>query len=297
MHPVSRNWPAPAKINLFLHITGRRDDGYHLLQTAFQFLDFCDELHFDLREDGRIFRKTNIEAIPEDDDLCVCAARLLQAEAGGSNGVDIEIIKRIPLGGGLGGGSSDAATTLLALNKLWRLGFEVDHLAELGLKLGADVPVFVRGHAAWAEGIGEKLTPLEWDQPWYLLILPPVHVSTAEVFNCPDLTRMCPTIKIRDLAAGRADNVFEPVVRNLYPEVDQALNWMSHHTEAKLTGTGACVFGRFDCESAAAVARVEFERSMPSTWLAFVCKGLNRSPVLDILDAVSSANCRTKAHL
>jgi 4-diphosphocytidyl-2-C-methyl-D-erythritol kinase len=278
-----QNWPAPAKINLFLHITGRRADGYHLLQTAFQFLDFCDGLQFTVRPDGRINRRTEIATVPPDYDLCVRAARLLQTSAGGAQGVDIAIEKRIPMGGGLGGGSSDAATTLLALNQLWRLGYSSEQLADFGLQLGADVPVFVRGQAAWAEGVGDILKPLEWEQPWYLLILPPVHVSTAEVFNAPDLTRMCPAITIRDLAEGRAGNVCEPVVRKLYPEVDQALTWLSRFSDARMTGTGACVFGRFDSESEAETVRMKFVQSMPSTWRAFVSKGLNRSPLMDVL--------------
>ncbi|MBN1379829.1 MAG: 4-(cytidine 5'-diphospho)-2-C-methyl-D-erythritol kinase [Gammaproteobacteria bacterium] len=288
MHAVIQNWPAPAKINLFLHITGRREDGYHLLQTAFQFLDFCDQLQFQIREDGQIRRLTDIPAIPAESDLCVRAARLLQQVSGVSRGVDIEVLKRIPTGGGLGGGSSDAATTLQALNSLWQIGFDSDRLAELGVQLGADVPVFVHGLAAWAEGVGEILQPLELEQPWYLLILPPVHVSTAEVFNAPDLTRMCPAIKIRDLAEGRTSNVCEPVVRKLYPPVDQALRWLTRYTEARMTGTGACVFGRFNSKTEADAVCSKFEQTMPPSWQAYVCKGMNRSPLLDAINSYRS---------
>jgi 4-diphosphocytidyl-2-C-methyl-D-erythritol kinase len=226
-----------------------------------------------------------LATVPQESDLCVRAARLLQATAGAKQGVEIDLDKRIPMGGGLGGGSSDAATTLLALNRLWQLGYNHSQLAELGLKLGADVPVFVLGRAAWAEGVGEILQPIEWEQPWYLLILPPVHVSTAEVFGAADLTRICPTIKIRDLAEGRAGNVCEPVVRKRYPEVDQALNWLSRFGRARMTGTGACVFGRFDSKHAADAAHSEFVQNMPPTWRAFVSKGLNRSPLMDVINS------------
>jgi 4-diphosphocytidyl-2-C-methyl-D-erythritol kinase len=284
MHSNTKIWPAPAKINLFLHITGRRDDGYHLLQTAFQFLDFCDQLRFQVRADGLVCRQNGIASVPADSDLCVRAARLLKKEADVSAGVDIDITKQIPLGGGLGGGSSDAATTLVALNSLWEVGYHTEQLAELGLQLGADVPVFVQGRAAWAEGVGEIMQPIEWEQPSYLLILPPVQVPTADVFNEPDLTRLCAPITIRDLAAGRAVNVCEPVVRKRYPEIDQALQWLSQYTDARMTGTGACVFGRFDSKPEAEAVCLKFKQSMPSTWNAFVSQGLNRSPLLDTLE-------------
>jgi 4-diphosphocytidyl-2-C-methyl-D-erythritol kinase len=277
---VSSSWPSPAKINLFLHITGRRDDGYHLLQTAFQFLDFCDELTFEPRFDGEIRRATEVDGVPEQDDICIKAARLLRQTVGIDAGVNIGIDKRIPVGGGLGGGSSNGATTLRALNVLWNIQMDVDALAILGLQLGADVPVFVRGHAAWAEGIGEILEPVELPEPWYLVIAPPVQVSTARVFNTPDLTRNSRPLKIRDLLAGAGGNDCEPVVRKLFPEVAHALDWLGAYTQSRMTGTGACVFGRFASQAEAEQALADFHNVMPDNWRAFVAKGLNRSPLL-----------------
>jgi 4-diphosphocytidyl-2-C-methyl-D-erythritol kinase len=279
MHKVLTAWPAPAKINLFLHITGRRADGYHLLQTVFQFLDLCDSLDFERRNDGRIRRPTDVPGVPEAQDICVKAAHLLKETTGVTAGVDLHIHKRIPMGGGLGGGSSNAATTLGALNRLWNTGLSVDQLASLGLQLGADVPVFVHGRAAWAEGIGEILEPVELPQPWYLLIAPPVQVATAAVFGAPDLTRNCPPLKIRDLPNG-AGNVCEPVVRTLFPEVARALDWLAQYTPSRMSGTGACVFGRFDTETAAENALKQFHDDMPASWRAYVTRGLNRSPLL-----------------
>lgn len=243
---TTASWPAPAKLNLFLHVTGRRPDGYHTLQTLFQFLDIGDELRFDLTRDGRIARANILPGVPEDRDLCVRAARLLQAASGTTRGAVIHLDKHLPLGGGLGGGSSDAATTLLALNELWGCGFTPEALAALGLKLGADVPVFVRGHAAWAEGVGEELTPAEPPERWVVVLVPAVNVSTAEVFAVYDreldLTPHSPAITIRDFHAGRGRNDLEPVVRRLYPEVDNALKWLGNFGDARMTGSGACVF-------------------------------------------------------
>lgn len=240
------SWPAPAKLNLFLHVTGRRPDGYHTLQTLFQFLDIADELQFDLTRDGRIARARELAGVPEERDLCVRAARLLQASSGNTQGAVIHLDKRLPLGGGLGGGSSDAATTLLALNELWGCGLTPEALAALGLKLGADVPVFVRGHAAWAEGVGEMLTPANPAERWMVVLVPPVAVSTAQVFAAfdreHDLTPYSPAITIRDFHAGRVRNDLEPVVRRLYPEVDNALKWLGNFGDARMTGSGACVF-------------------------------------------------------
>jgi 4-diphosphocytidyl-2-C-methyl-D-erythritol kinase len=277
---TDQSWPAPAKLNLFLHITGRRPDGYHLLQTVFQFLDFGDSLRFEVRRDAAIERLTPIDGLPESADICLRAARLLQRSSGATLGADILLEKRIPMGGGLGGGSSDAATVLLALNRLWELDYSLDELAALGLQLGADVPVFVRGQAAWAEGVGEKLEFIELPEPWYLVIAPPVHVSTAEVFNAPALTRDCPSTTLDELAAGRCSNVCEAVVRRRYPEVDQALNWLGQYTEARMTGTGACVFGRFATRSEARVV-LELFNVEGTGGSAFVAKGLNRSPLLN----------------
>lgn len=269
-------WPAPAKLNLFLHITGRRPDGYHELQTVFQFLDYCDHLYFAMRSDGDVRRCGELAGVAEADDLVVRAARLLQAHTSCGRGVDITLEKRIPMGGGLGGGSSDAATVLVALNRLWDLGLAVDELARLGLQLGADVPVFVAGHAAWAEGVGENLQPVDLPEPWYLVVSPGCHVATAEIFRAPELTRDSKSIKLCDFLAGVAENVCEPVVRSRYPEVDQALAWLGEYGTARMTGTGACVFAAFDSESSAR----ERLALLPEKWQGFVAKGLNLSPLM-----------------
>ena len=243
---MTASWPAPAKLNLFLHVTGRRPDGYHTLQTLFQFLDVGDELRFDLTGDGRIARANLLPGVPEDRDLCVRAARLLQAASGTTQGAVIHLDKRLPLGGGLGGGSSDAATTLLALNELWGCNLAPEALAALGLTLGADVPVFVRGHAAWAEGVGEILTPADPPERWVVVLAPAVAVSTAQAFAAfdreHDLTPYSPAITIRAFHAGRGRNDLEPVVLRLYPEVDNALKWLGKFGDARMTGSGACVF-------------------------------------------------------
>lgn len=278
-------WPAPAKLNLFLHITGRRADGYHELQTLFQFLDYGDQLRFEVRGDGIIQRLDGPHDLQADDDLCVRAARHLQAVTGTSLGCDIHLLKRLPMGGGLGGGSSDAATTLVALNRLWATGLTEDALADIGLRLGADVPVFVRGRAAWAEGVGEHLTAVtdsRLAEPWYLVITPGCAVSTAEVFNAPELTRDCPPIRIADLFAGRAGNVCEPVVRKAYPAVAEVLDWLGERSDgrARLTGTGASVFADFGSRAAAWAIR----DSVPARWQVFVARGMNRSPLLERLE-------------
>ena len=269
-------WPAPAKINLFLHIVGRRPDGYHLLQTAFQFLDYGDELRFILRDDGVVRRTTPLPDIAEHQDLTVRAAGLLQEAGGVRRGVDIAVDKRLPLGAGLGGGSSDAATTLVALNRLWGLNLPRERLAELGLRLGADVPVFVHGRAAWAEGVGECLTPLELPEPWYLVVVPPCHVSTAEIFAAPELTRNAPPLKIAAFLSGAGGNQCEAVVCRRYPEVAQALSWLSGHAPARMSGTGAAVFAAFAEEAEARNAL----GAVPAAWRGFVAKGLNVSPLL-----------------
>ncbi|MCC6207198.1 MAG: 4-(cytidine 5'-diphospho)-2-C-methyl-D-erythritol kinase [Gammaproteobacteria bacterium] len=270
-------WPAPAKLNRFLHITGRRADGYHLLQTVFQFLDYGDTLGFGLRDDAVVRRSTSLPGIDPETDLTVRAARLLQRHAGVTRGVEIAIDKRIPPGGGLGGGSSDAATTMWALNCLWKLGLSVDELAALGLRLGADVPVFVRGQAAWAEGVGEILTPLTLDEPWYLVVIPNVQVSTAEIFTTPELTRDCNALTIGGFLSGdHGVNVCEPVVRARFPQVADALDWLGRYAPARMSGTGACVFAGFTERGAADEAR----RLLPAGWRAFVARGCNRSPLL-----------------
>ncbi len=280
----ARAWPAPAKLNLMLHITGRRDDGYHNLQTLFQFLDFGDELQFRLREDGEIIRTRGNAQFPPSQDLAVRAARLLQSHAGCRKGVEIEIDKRLPMGGGLGGGSSDAATTLHALNRLWQTGLTDTQLANIGLKLGADVPVFVHGFAAFAEGIGEQLTPVELEQPWYLVITPAISVSTAEIFAASELTRDSPAIKIRDLFSSSWGNVCTPVVVARYPEVKQALDWLDGYASARMSGTGASVFARFEDRQAAVAVHERLKASAQGHWNAFVARGCNQSPLIRFMN-------------
>ena len=265
--------PAPAKLNLMLHILGRRADGYHELQTLFQFLDFGDELGFALRQDGQIHLHTPIEGVPHDSNLIVRAARLLQQQSGCNLGADIWLDKRLPMGGGIGGGSSDAATTLLGLNHLWQLACSEDQLADMGLSLGADVPVFVRGHAAFAEGVGEKLQSVTLSEPWFLVAIPQVLVSTVEIFSDAELTRDTPPIKVRSLLEGGGHNDCLPVVQKRYPEVRNALILLNKFVPAKLTGTGACVFGSFPNEDDAD----KVARQLPGTLPSFVAQGRNIS--------------------
>jgi len=268
-------WPAPAKLNRFLHVVGRRPDGYHLLQTIFQFIDICDYLFFAVRADGRIDRQGDVPGVAAAADLTVRAARLLQQAAGIRWGATIRIDKRLPLGGGLGGGSSDAATALVALNHYWRAGLSTPELAELGLRLGADLPVFVYGHAAWAEGIGEQLTFVEPDQPWFVVVIPPCAVPTGVIFNDPKLTRNTQPIKIGNSIKDNARNDCEPVVFRCYPAVAAAAAWLSRYGKARLTGTGACVFAPFPDRQAA--ARVLSE--LPAGLTGFAARGLNVSPL------------------
>ena len=265
--------PAPAKLNLMLHILGRRADGYHELQTLFQFLDFGDELGFALRPDGEIHLHTPIDGVPHDSNLIVRAARLLQQHANCTLGADIWLDKRLPMGGGIGGGSSDAATTLLGLNHLWQLNYSEDQLASLGLSLGADVPVFVRGHAAFAEGVGEKLQPVTLSEPWFLVAIPQVLVSTAEIFSDPELTRDTSPIKVRSLLEGGGRNDFQPVVTKRYSEVRNALILLNKFVPTRLTGTGACVFGSFPNQDDAD----KVARQLPATLPSFIAQGRNIS--------------------
>lgn len=274
MRPDS--WPAPAKLNLFLHVLGRRNDGYHRLQTVFQLLDYGDWIDFDLRDDGRIERTQPLAGVPAERDLTLRAAELLQRQTGTGAGADITVYKQLPMGGGLGGGSSDAATVLVALNHLWKTGLCPDELAALGLGLGADVPVFVHGRSAWAEGIGEQLEPVALPGAWYLVLNPGVTVSTAEVFSAPELTRNTPPIKISDFLAGRARNDCEPLVRGRHPAVAEALDWLSEYGTPRMTGTGACVFVAFDSHQAADAALA----ALPAAWTGFVARGCNESPLL-----------------
>ena len=268
-------WPAPAKLNLFLHVTGRRPDGYHDLQTLFQLIDLCDEIGITVTDDGRIERVAGPADVPATSDLTVRAAQALQAATGTRLGARLRVRKRIPMGGGLGGGSSNAATTLLALNRLWGCGLPLTALAEIGLALGSDVPVFVHGSSAWAEGRGERLTPVELPQQWYLVIHPGVHVATPAVFQAPELTRNSPLITIRAFFQTGGRNDCEGVVRARFPEVAQALDWLARFAPARLTGTGACLFAAFpraiDAERVAA--------QVPDRWTAFVARALNTSPL------------------
>ncbi len=275
--------PAPAKLNLMLHITGRRADGYHELQTLFQFLDYGDELSFRLREDGQIRLLTELPGVDHDSNLIVRAARMLQRESGCTLGADIQLTKRLPMGGGIGGGSSDAATTLLGLDHLWNTGLGEDRLAELGLSLGADVPVFVRGRAAFAEGVGERLQPVDLAEPWFLVIAPQVSVSTAEIFADPELTRNTPAITVRSLLAGGGHNDCQPVVEKRYPEVRNALSLLNKFVQPRMTGTGACVFGSFPNEGEADKVR----RQLPATLPSFVARGRNVSMLHRSLEQIA----------
>ena len=269
------HWPAPAKLNLFLHVTGRRADGYHELQTLFQLIDLCDTITLSVREDGRIERTAGPAYIPAEDDLAIRAARALKDATGTRLGASLTVRKRIPLCGGLGGGSSDAATTLLALNELWDCGLGLAELSALALPLGADVPVFVQGSSAWAEGIGERLTPVSLPDRWYLIIYPGVGVSTRKVFQSPELTRNSPLITIRAFFESGGRNDCEAAVRALSPEVAEALEWLSRFAPARLTGTGSCVFSAFP--SAAEAERLAAR--VPDRWQSFVARGLDTSPV------------------
>lgn len=275
------HWPAPAKLNLFLHITGRRADGYHLLQSMFRLLDWGDTVSLRVREDGLVRREgASVAGVAEADDLAVRAARLLQAATGSSQGADIRIHKRIPAGGGFGGGSSDAATVLLALNRLWNTGLETEQLAALGLQLGADVPVFVHGQNAWAEGVGERLSPIELPPAWYLLADPGVHVPTAALFQADDLTRDCATATIVDFVSGAVSgNVFEPVLRRREPAVEAMFATLAHLGRPRLTGSGSGCFIEFATREHAEAAL----RQLPHGTRAWIAAGAARSPMLEAL--------------
>jgi 4-diphosphocytidyl-2-C-methyl-D-erythritol kinase len=274
-------WPSPAKLNLFLYITGQRPDGYHTLQTLFQFVDYGDTLSIEPRQDGQLHLLTPVEGVSHEDNLIVRAARLLMksaAETGrlpAGSGADIRIDKRLPMGGGLGGGSSNAATVLVALNHLWGCGLSEDELADLGLTLGADVPLFVRGHAAFAEGVGEILTPVDPEEKWYLVAHPGVSIPTPLIFNDPDLPRDTPVRSIETLLKCEFSNDCEVIARKRFRKVDAALSWLLEYAPSRLTGTGACVFAEFDTEAA---ARQVLEQA--PEWLhGFVARGMNISPL------------------
>ena len=281
-----RRYPAPAKLNLFLHVVGRRSDGYHLLQSVFRLIDLGDALRFAPLTDGRIARAAPLAGVPEERDLCLRAARLLQEASGASLGVEIAIEKRLPMGGGLGGGSSDAATVLLALNRLWRLEWPRERLQALGLELGADVPFFIHGRNAFVEGVGERLQALNLPPAWYLVVAPPASVPTAEIFAAPNLTRDTKAIKMADFSAGWGAgglfgrNDLEAVVCERYPAVARALAWLRQHAEARMTGSGACVFAPFAAEQD---ARAVLAR-MPEGMTGWVAQGLDEHPLRALAD-------------
>ena len=283
--PSSLQLAAPAKLNLMLRILGKRDDGYHELQTVFQLLEYGDTLTFSPRTDNKITLDCPGLDVPQEDNLIFRAARLLQQTTDETQGVDISLHKVLPMGGGIGGGSSDAATTLLGLNQLWHCELSMDQLAELGRQLGADIPVFVRGHSAWAEGVGEKLTPISITPQWYVVLFPPCHISTATLFSHPRLTRDSAAITLAALRDRRLDknwlgtyagNDFQPLVESLYPEVRLAREWLAQFGQAQLTGTGACVFAGFDSEAAARTVLAQ----RPGELGGFVARGVDESPAL-----------------
>jgi 4-diphosphocytidyl-2-C-methyl-D-erythritol kinase len=275
-------WPAPAKINLFLHIVGKRPDGYHNLQTVFQFIDYGDDLYFDLNQQGRISRRYDL-GFSEEVDLCMRAAKLLKHYAAKDCGVEIGITKRLPMGGGLGGGSSDAATVLIALNSLWGVGLSREKLAEIGLLLGADVPVFVMGRSAWAEGVGEQLTPLELPETWFLVLNPQISVSTAQVFSNKRLTPTPQMKKIRALEEGIdssfGENQLEAIVRAEYPQVNSLIEWLSQYGQPRMSGSGGSVFMPVSNQQQG----LEILAKRPSYSVGFVAKGLNIHPLLNLV--------------
>jgi len=277
MHLPGPDYPAPAKLNLFLHVTGRRADGYHLLQSAFVLIDLQDTLRIRVRDDGVIARVNEVAGVPEADDLVVRAARLLQAESGTRLGADLEVEKNIPMGAGLGGGSSDAATVLLVLDRLWGTGFGDDRLRAMGARLGADVPFFLNGQDAWVEGIGEVLRPLDVPARWYVVLAPPVAVPTREAFGAPELTRNTQSLKIEDFSARTVTfrNDLQPVVEARYPVVREYREWLSRHGEARMTGSGSCVFAGFDSREAAAAVM----RELPNGMKGFLAQGLRDHPL------------------
>lgn len=279
----AEKWPAPAKLNLMLRIIGQRSDGYHLLQTVFQFIDLCDWIRFHPADNGRVSLYRPTPGVPEDDDLTIRAARLLKVETGCERGVCIEVEKNLPMGGGLGGGSSDAATTLVMLNLLWDLQLSMEKLMELGLTLGADVPVFIYGHSSWAEGVGEKLEKINIPEQWVVVVKPDCHVNTKEIFLAKDLTRDSKSIRIADFIAGQHQNDCLAVVRESYQSIKDALVDLSEFSEARLTGTGACVFAQFESEEAAAGSYL----SLQKRWQVYLVKGLNESPLFSQLKSNS----------
>lgn len=282
-------WPAPAKLNLFLHITGRLANGYHSLQTNFQFLDYGDSLSFDINNSDNVTVSPAVEGVALEDNLIYRAAMMLKPYCRNNVGADIHLTKILPMGAGLGGGSSDAATTLVALNHLWNINLSTEKLAELGLSLGADVPIFVKGFAAFAQGVGEDLTPITPPQPWYLVIWPGVSVCTKEIFNLPQLPRNTPEITLAQLATATLKNDCQEVTKNRHPEVASALDWLIQYAPAKMTGTGSCVFGEFSSRADATVAL----EKLPKNMHGFVAKGVNISPLASTLSDRQRHQCQT----
>ena len=280
------DYPAPAKLNLFLHVVGRLSDGYHLLQSVFTPIDLCDRIRIEATGDGRIERVNDVPGVPAEDDLAVRAARLLQEATGTKQGARLEVEKAIPMGGGLGGGSSDAATVLLVLNRLWKAGFDEEALGEIGLSLGADVPFFVQGAPAWVEGIGDRLRPIELPPAWYLVLVPPVMVPTHEIYAAPELTRNTEALKMEDFSAHPQTITSEPpfhndmeaVVTARYPEVREHLEWLAQRASARMTGSGGCVFAAFPSRDAAQAVFTE----MPATMKGFVARGLEHHPLREV---------------
>lgn len=272
-------WPAPAKLNLFLYITGQRDNGYHDLQTLFQFLDYGDTLSITPNDSGEVTLSPEIEGVPVEENLIYRAAMAIKEKTGSTLGAHIHVEKVLPMGGGLGGGSSNAATTLVALNHLWETLLSVDELADMGLVLGADVPVFVRGTTAFAEGVGELLQPAEAEEKWYLVAKPEVSIATAKIFGHPSLTRNTPKRTLNALLAADYENDCEKIVRELFPEVDKAISWLLEYAPSRLTGTGACVFAEFENEED---ARATLNK-LPDWLTGFVARGVNTSPLLSTL--------------
>lgn len=282
-------WPAPAKLNLFLHITGRLANGYHSLQTNFQFLDYGDSLSFNTNESDDVTVSPPVDGVALEENLIYRAAMMLKPYSNNKVGAAIHLTKILPMGAGLGGGSSDAATTLVALNHLWNINLSTEKLAELGLSLGADVPIFVKGFAAFAQGVGEDLTPITPPQPWYLVIWPGVSVCTKEIFNLPQLPRNTPEITLAQLATATLKNDCQEVTKNRHPEVASALDWLIQYAPAKMTGTGSCVFGEFSSRADATVAL----EKLPKNMHGFVAKGVNISPLASILSDRQRHQCQT----
>ena len=288
MIDLSTRWPSPAKLNLFLYINGRTENGYHELQTLFQFVDHGDELTIQANDSGEITISPEIEGVPLKDNMIWKAATALQRFANCSYGAHIDLHKILPMGGGIGGGSSNAATALVALNYLWQTNLSDDELAEIGLALGADVPVFVRGFSAFAEGVGEKLSPAHPDEKWYLVVRPNVSIATSDIFRHPDLTRNTPKRDLETLLNTPSVNDCEKIVRMLYPEVDKQLSWLLQYAPSRLTGTGSCVFAEFSSKSEAETILAQLSDKVS----AFVAQGRNISPLKETLAEYQSASHR-----